>query len=119
MTSLAPAWPGLARPAWETNAPACRSERFGRRGHDEVVRYNVTHDPNIWSGMAVVVGTRIPVFLIDDLYTETNDTAEVIAAYPRLSEADIFYALAYARDHAVQMAQDRAKHQRAIEAAIR
>lgn len=120
MTSLAPAWPGRTRrEAWESSPPPCRSERPRFRDDEALTRYNVVRDRNIWSGMAVVLGTRIPVFLIDDLYSETDDISEVLAAFPRLTEGSIFYALAYARDHAVLVAQDRDRHHRAIEAAIR
>lgn len=116
MTSLAPAW-GAAQEAicWSPQQK-CKGKHGGFATDSA---YNITRDPTIWSGMAVVLGTRIPVFLIDDLYTETGDIAEVLTAYPRLTEGDIFYALAYARDCAGLVSEDREKHHHAIAQALR
>lgn len=117
MTSLAPAWGATQEAICWSPQQKCRGGGHG--GFDSDSAYNITRDPSIWSGMAVVLGTRIPVFLVDDLYAETGDVAEVLAAYPRLSEGDIFYALAYARDRAGLVAEDRDKHHRAIAEALR
>jgi uncharacterized protein (DUF433 family) len=116
MTSLAPAWGTSPEVASWAPRPACRGGSPGGFMRDDA--YNITRDKSIWSGMAVVIGTRIPVFLIDDLYNETGNIAEVLAAYPRLSEGDIFYALAYARDYAGLVSADRNKHYLAIAEAI-
>ncbi|HEX6747388.1 MAG TPA: DUF433 domain-containing protein [Longimicrobium sp.] len=116
MTSLAQAWVGVGRAAWAPVQRPCVTERHSFR---EEEAYNVTRDRNIWSGMAVIISTRIPVFLIDDLYAETGSIDDVIEAYPRLTEGDVFNALAYAREFSALVERDREWHQRAIADAIR
>lgn len=116
MTSVAPVWGGTQEAISWNPQQKCKG---GHSGFTTDSAYNITRDPTIWSGMAVVLGTRIPVFLVDDLYAETGDIAEVSAAYPRLTEGDIFYALAYARDFAGLVSEDRERHHRAVADALR
>ncbi len=55
-------------------------------------------DPDVMLGRPVIRGTRIPVELILRKLAEGAKEADLLNAYPRLSEADIKAALAYAAD---------------------
>jgi uncharacterized protein (DUF433 family) len=61
--------------------------------HERIVR-----DPAIMLGKPVIRGTRITVELILRKLGEGLTPAEIIADYPRLTEADIRAAQAYAAD---------------------
>jgi uncharacterized protein (DUF433 family) len=55
-------------------------------------------NPEVMLGKPVIRGTRIPVELILRKLAEGATESELLDAYPRLSEADIKAALAYAAD---------------------
>jgi uncharacterized protein (DUF433 family) len=55
-------------------------------------------DPEVMLGKPVIRGTRIPVELILRKLAEGATEADLLDGYPRLSEADIKAALAYAAD---------------------
>ena len=55
-------------------------------------------NPKIMLGKPVIRGTRITVELIVRKIAEGADATEVLAAYPRLTPADIRAALSYAAD---------------------
>lgn len=55
-------------------------------------------DPSVMLGKPVVRGTRIPVELVLRKLAEGATMADVLDAYPRLTEADIRACLAYAAD---------------------
>jgi uncharacterized protein (DUF433 family) len=55
-------------------------------------------DPNVMLGKPVIRGTRVPVELILRKLSEGATEADLLDAYPRLTEADIHAALAYAAD---------------------
>ena len=55
-------------------------------------------DPEVMLGKPVTRGTRIPVELILRKLAEGATEADLLDGYPRLSEADIKAALAYAAD---------------------
>ena len=55
-------------------------------------------NPHVMLGKPVIRGTRIPVELILRKLSEGATEAEVLAAYPRLTRADIQAALSYAAD---------------------
>jgi len=57
----------------------------------------IVADPDILVGKPVVRGTRVPVELIVTFVETGHTPAEIIAAYPQLTDADITAALAYAR----------------------
>jgi uncharacterized protein (DUF433 family) len=82
-------------------------------------RFNLVRDPEIWSGVALVAKTRIPVFMLVDLFKETGKVEDVIDAYPRLTVADVHNALEYARAFSDSVGRDREAHERAVEAALR
>jgi len=53
-------------------------------------------DPNILMGKPVIVGTRIPIYLILNLLASGYDQDRIIQAYPGLTHEDIQAALLYA-----------------------
>jgi uncharacterized protein (DUF433 family) len=55
-------------------------------------------NPEVMLGKPVIRGTRIPVELILRKLAEGATEADLLDGYPRLSEADIKAALAYAAD---------------------
>ena len=55
-------------------------------------------NPAVMLGKPVIRGTRIPVELILRKLSEGATEAELLDAYPRLKQADIQAALAYAAD---------------------
>ena len=59
---------------------------------------NIVIDPGIMQGKPVIRGTRITVDLILRKLSEGASPADLIDAYPHLTEADVRAALAYAAD---------------------
>ncbi len=55
-------------------------------------------DPDILSGKPVIRGTRISVELVLEFFSDGSSIADVVAAYPHVSEVDIRAALAFAHD---------------------
>ena len=55
-------------------------------------------DPQVMLGKPVIRGTRIPVELLVRKLSEGATKADLLDAYPRLTEADIKAALAFAAD---------------------
>jgi uncharacterized protein (DUF433 family) len=55
-------------------------------------------NPKVMLGKPVIRGTRVPVELILRKLSEGATDAEVIDAYPRLTQEDIRAAIAYAAD---------------------
>ena len=55
-------------------------------------------NPEVMLGKPVIRGTRIPVELILRKLGEGASEADLLDAYPRLTQADIQAALAYAAD---------------------
>ena len=55
-------------------------------------------DPEVMLGKPVIRGTRIPVELILRKLSEGASEADLLDAYPRLTQADIHAALAFAAD---------------------
>ncbi len=62
--------------------------------HDRIHR-----DPNIMVGKPVIKGTRITVELLVRECASGMSFAEIMDEYPRITEADIRAALAYAADY--------------------
>lgn len=50
------------------------------------------------AGKPVVKGTRIPVYLILDIYKDGADREEILEAYPDLEKEDITACLEYASE---------------------
>ena len=75
--------------------PAARSlsEEEIRR---DAQRY-VAVDPEILSGTPCLKGTRVPVYFVADMLANGDTVAEIITAYPHLTEGQVHAAAAYAR----------------------
>lgn len=67
----------------------------------------VTRDDRVWGGKAVIAGTRIPVFMVVDLYESGLSVEQICDRYPHISEADVWEALAHAGRYRGQINQDR------------
>jgi len=52
-------------------------------------------DPKVLSGKPVIRGTRIPVSLVLNLLAHGYGIADVLRAYPELTEADVRAAIAF------------------------
>lgn len=59
---------------------------------------NIVIDPEIMQGKPVIRGTRITVDLVLRKLSEGASQADLLDAYPHLTEEDIRAALAYAAD---------------------
>jgi uncharacterized protein (DUF433 family) len=57
-------------------------------------------DPRIMGGEAVIKGTRVPLRTVLASLAEGNTPAEIVAAFPSLTEADVRAAIAFAADSA-------------------
>jgi uncharacterized protein (DUF433 family) len=57
----------------------------------------ITADPRILAGRPVVRGTRIAVSLVLEELAHNPDIAELLAAHPDLTQADVQACLAYAK----------------------
>ena len=58
----------------------------------------ITSDPDILLGKPIIKGTRISVELVLRKISEGTANAEILEAYPNLSEKDISAVLEYATD---------------------
>ena len=59
--------------------------------------------PGVCGGDAVVVRTRIPVWLLEKARREGLREAEILGAYPSLRAEDLANAWAYVRSHRVEI----------------
>ncbi|MDP9352624.1 MAG: DUF433 domain-containing protein [Chloroflexota bacterium] len=109
MTSLALRWGAETEPAvWQTD-----SCDFSADVGPIEASFNVSRTPQVWSGIAVLAGTRIPVFMIEDMYNEGTDIQTILDYYPNLSEGQIYSALAYAETAEGLVAEDRTAYEAA------
>jgi len=74
----------------------------------------VTRTPEIWGGAAVISGSAIPVFMVEDLYSENHRVEDVLEHYPWLTAAVVLRALAYAAEAPHLVAADRQRHLEAV-----
>ncbi|PTS87603.1 antitoxin [Sphingomonas sp. HMWF008] len=61
-------------------------------------RDHIHSDPGILGGKPVVRGTRISVELILEYFEDGGTVADILDAYPHVTEADVRAAIAFARD---------------------
>lgn len=79
----------------------------------------VTRDPTVQGGAAILAGTRMPVGSIVALHRlYGGDPAELAAAYPHLSAAQLAAALAYYERHRAEIDADEERNARAFAAAV-
>lgn len=57
---------------------------------------HITIDPEIMDGLPTIKGTRIPVYLIMELFEGGYSIDEIIKEYPALNEKDIKAAIRFA-----------------------
>jgi uncharacterized protein (DUF433 family) len=58
----------------------------------------IISDPRIMMGKPVIAGTRITVELILEKLAAGETAEQILAAHPRITSADIFAALAFAKE---------------------
>jgi uncharacterized protein (DUF433 family) len=58
----------------------------------------ISIDPHIMGGKACIAGTRVPVYIILGHLGSGATLADILEAYPFLTERDLLAALAYAAD---------------------
>ena len=58
----------------------------------------ISTDPDIMGGKACITGTRVPVHILLGHLGSGASVADLVAAYPFLTEADIHAAITYAAD---------------------
>jgi uncharacterized protein (DUF433 family) len=63
-----------------------------------IIKDRIEVNPDVMLGKPVIRGTRIPVELIVRKLGEGATEADLLDAYPRLTQEDIRAALAYAAD---------------------
>jgi uncharacterized protein (DUF433 family) len=63
----------------------------------------IVRDPRVHGGEPVVHGTRIPVRAIVVAWSAEPDVDAMLAAYPRLTAADVVDALAYYETHRMEI----------------
>ena len=61
-------------------------------------REHIHSDPGILGGKPVVRGTRISVELILEYFEDGATVADILAAYPHVTESDVRAAIAFARE---------------------
>ena len=61
-------------------------------------RTYIHSDPGVLGGKPVVKGTRISVELILEYLSDGGSAADVVAAYPHVTEQDVRAAVAFAHD---------------------
>ena len=61
-------------------------------------RDHIHSDPGILGGKPVVRGSRISVELILEYFEDGATVADILTAYPHITEVDIRAAIAFARD---------------------
>lgn len=59
------------------------------------IQQRIHRDPAILGGKPVIRGTRIPVYVIIDLFWNGISEAEIVDDYPSLSLEDVRAALAF------------------------
>ena len=62
---------------------------------DELIKQRIEINPQVMLGKPVITGTRIPVEIVLRKLSEGATQADLLTAYPRLTEQDIQAALAY------------------------
>jgi uncharacterized protein (DUF433 family) len=69
------------------------------KGADVVPHPRISADPNVMMGKPCIKGTRITVELILRKLGAGRSFADLLEAYPTLTEADVLAALAFAADY--------------------
>lgn len=67
---------------------------------------NIEKVPGRCGGRAVIAGTRIRVSVIIWCHRAGMTVEQILRQYPRLRDADVYDALAYAADHPAEIEAD-------------
>lgn len=78
-----------------------------------VLLEGIERDPAVFGGAARIAGTKIPIFFIEEIYIHEGGIDAVLAAYPRLSAADVFAAMAYCQVYPAAVRRDRRRYKEA------
>jgi uncharacterized protein (DUF433 family) len=62
---------------------------------EQEIQARIVRDPEILKGKPVIRGTRIPVYVIIDLFWNGISEAEIVDDYPSLTLEDVRAALTY------------------------
>ena len=76
----------------DDEAPQLSDEKLGR----DAQRY-IAVDPGVLSGTPCVKGTRVPAYYIADMAANGDTVPDILAAYPYVTEAQVYAAIAYTR----------------------
>lgn len=66
----------------------------------------ITRTPGVCGGRACIAGTGIAVWLLQSYWQEGTMDAELLNAYPHLTQHQLFEARRYVGDHATEIARD-------------
>jgi uncharacterized protein (DUF433 family) len=70
----------------------------------ESTRYpNITHDPALHDGAAVVAGTRLPVRTVAFYWRATHDRKRILRHYPQLTPELLAEAMHYYEAHQTEI----------------
>ena len=91
-----------------------RAERFDEEPRGAPAP--VVRNPGVWGGKAVIAGTRLPVFLIQQWMEGGWTVDDLLSAHPHLTEAQVQGALAYCAEHPERVREDREAYHRTLPA---
>ena len=92
---------------------------LGRFRRPAIPPPTVVRDPAIWGGKAVIAGTRIPVFLIQDWLQNGWTVAGLLDTYPHLPQAHVLAALEYSVQHPARVHDDRDAYEATVPPELR
>jgi uncharacterized protein (DUF433 family) len=73
----------------------------------------VESKPDVVGGVACIVRTRIPVWLLEQARQSGTSEAELLQAYPNLRAGDLTNAWAYVRTHRAEIEQQISENEEA------
>lgn len=100
----------------ETRGRLCRFTRPRPRPAARAPR-RIIRRRDVWSGKAVIAGTRIPVFMVHMRLQAGWSADEIRESYPRLTAEDVAAVIRYARTHPAHLAEDLEGYERALASA--
>jgi uncharacterized protein (DUF433 family) len=64
---------------------------------------DITHDPALHDGAAVIAGTRLPVRTVAFFWRETHDRKRILRHYPQLTSEILTEAIHYYEAHQAEI----------------
>jgi uncharacterized protein (DUF433 family) len=89
------------------------SERLNPAEGLGVAHPGIEIDPSVCGSAATIVGTRIPVWVLEQARRLGMSEADLLRAYPSLRAEDLANAWAYARGHRDEIAREIAESEAA------